>query len=80
MTIARTEQTVVADLDKPFREHVPEEAADEFLGRYRAALDLVGGRFFVRKSNSAVEQLFEALVGDGDAKDVGGKIFKSLLA
>jgi hypothetical protein len=50
MTISRAEQAVVADLDEPFGKHVLEETADELRSRYSGALDLVGGRFFVRES------------------------------
>ena len=47
--MSRAEQAVVADLDKPFGKEVLEDAADELRSRYSGALDLVGGRFFVRE-------------------------------
>src|SRR5882672_7238554 len=41
-------------------------------------LDLVSGRLLVRESDLAIMQLAQAVVTEGDAKDVGGEILESL--
>jgi hypothetical protein len=72
MTLSGAEQAIVTDLNEAWREHVLEEAADEFCGGDGAELELVSGRFFVRESDSAIMELAQAVVGDSDAKDVRG--------
>ena len=41
-----------------------------------ATLDLVSGRFFVVKVTAPFSQLAQAIVGEGDAKDVRGEILE----
>lgn len=77
MTIARTKQAIVADLDEAIGEHVLEEAADELLGTDGALFELISGGVFIRESDLASLQLAEAVVAEGDAKDVRGEILES---
>ena len=74
-----TEQAVVTHLDEAVGEHVLQEAADELSGRDSAVFELVSGRLFVSESDVAVCQLGEAVVADGNAKDIRGEILESLL-
>lgn len=53
-----------------------EEAADELLSRQGATLNLIGGGFFVSESDFAVIELAEAVVAEGDAKDVRSEILE----
>src|SRR5437667_4774182 len=78
MTITGTEQPEVADFDEARREHVLEEATDELLGGHGGVPESISGRFFVGESEVAVLQFAEAVVTDGDAKDVRGEILESL--
>jgi hypothetical protein len=57
-----------------------EEATDELLGGDGATFELVGGRLFVRESDLAIMEVAEAIVREGHAKDVRGKILEGLLA
>jgi hypothetical protein len=76
----RTEQAEVADFDEARREHVLEEATDELLSRDQTVLELVRGRLFIGESDVAVLQLTEAVVAEGDAKDVRGELLEGCLA
>jgi hypothetical protein len=77
MTIARTKQAIVADLSEAWWEDVLEEATDELFGTDGALFELISGGFFVRESDLASLQLAEAVVAEGDAKDVRGEILES---
>jgi len=74
MTITGAEQTIVTHLDEAWREDVLQEAADELFSGDRTTLNLIGGRFFISESEVAVLQFEEAIVADGDAKDVRRKM------
>ena len=80
MTITGTEQPEVAHFDEARWEHVLEEATNELFGGHGGVPELVSGRFFVGESDVAVLQLAEAVVTDGDAKDIRGEILESLRA
>ena len=77
MPLGGAEQTVVTDLDESLREHVLEEATNELFSGDGATLELVSGRFFVRESDRAVLQFKDAVIAEGDAKDVRGEILES---
>ncbi len=55
-----------------------EEAANELLGSDGAKFKLVSGGVFIRESDLAIMELAEAVVTEGDAKDVRGEILESL--
>lgn len=80
VTVAGTEQAEVADLDEAWGENVLQETTDELGGGDGAALELVGGRFLVGESDLAIFQFAEAVVTDGDAKDVRSEILEGLFA
>src|SRR5438445_11456073 len=72
------QQAIVTDLDEVRREDVLEEATNELLGGEGTRLELVSGRLFVSESNVAIFQLAEAVVTEGHAKDVRGKIAEGM--
>ncbi len=80
MALRGTEQAVVTDLDESMRKDVLEEATNELLGGDGATLKLVSGGVFVSESDLAIMQLAEAVVTEGDAKDVGSEILEGRLA
>jgi hypothetical protein len=73
-----TEEAIIAHLDKARGQDMlhAKRAVDEFLGGQRAELGLtrVG---FVTKRDLVVLHLDDAVVAEGDAKDVGGEILES---
>ena len=80
MPLSGAEQTVVTNFDEAWREDVLEEAADELCGAHGAVLQLVSGRVLVSESDLALLQFTQAVVTEGDAKDVRGEILESLCA
>ena len=80
LPLGGAEQAVVADFDEARREHVLQEAVDELLRAEGAVLDLRRGRLFVRESDLALLQFTQAIVTEGDAKDVRSEILESLSA
>ena len=80
VTVAGTEQTVVTDFDEAWWEDVLQEAADELRGRHRAVLDLRSGRVFIGESDVTIFELAQAVVAEGDAKDVRSEILEGPLA
>ncbi len=79
MPISGAEQAVVTDLDEAGWEDVLEEAADELCGGECAVLELLSGRLFEGESDLTIFQLEQAVVADGDAKDIRGEILEGLL-
>ncbi len=79
-TMSGAEQAVVTDLDETGWQDVLEEATDELLGGDGAILELVSGGVFIRESDLAIMQFAEAVVTEGDTKDVRGEILEGLLA
>ena|SRR5450432_392254 len=73
-------QTVVTDFNEAWREDVLQEAADELFRRQRASLNLISGRLLVGESDLAIFECAQPVVAEGDAKDVRGEVFASLLA
>lgn len=59
------------------RQDVLKESADELFGRDGREFDLIGRRFLVRESDPSLLEFEDALVADGNAKDVRGQIFES---
>jgi len=76
--MSRAEQAVVTDLDEATGKDVLEKATNELLGGDGATPGLVSGGVFERESDLAIIELAEAVVADGDAKDVRGEIFEGM--
>ena len=75
LTVGRTEQAIVTDLDKAPGQDMLQETVDEFLGGQRAELGLarVG---FVTERDLVVLHLDDAAVAERNTKDVGGEILE----
>jgi hypothetical protein len=71
------EQAVVAHFDKAWRQDVLQEAPDELLGRQGAGSGFVGVGLLIAKGDLVIFKVKQAVVAEGDAKDVGGQIFQS---
>jgi len=80
LTLGGAEQTEVADFDEARRQDVLQEATDELGGGDGAVLELRRGGLFVRESYLALLQFTQAVVTEGDAKDVRSEILESLHA
>jgi len=78
--MSRAEQAVVTDLDEATGKDVLEKATNELLGGDGATPGLVSGGVFERESDLAIMQAAEAVIADGDAKDVRGEILEGLVA
>jgi hypothetical protein len=76
MTVGRRKQTVITDFDEMVRQDVLEETANKLLGREGREFDLLGGRILEGESNLTILQRENAVVRDGDAKDVRSEIFE----
>jgi len=73
---ARTEEAIISDLDEPFGQHMLQETADEFFGRYDADLGFPGFGGSVAKGHVRIRHLDDAIVADGDAENVGSQILQ----
>jgi hypothetical protein len=78
--MSRAEQAIVTDFDEAVGEHVLEEATNELFGSDGATLKLVSGGLLVSESDLAMMEVAEAIVTEGDAKDVRGEILEGLQA
>ena len=74
--MGRTEQAVVADLDKVFGQNVLKETVNELFGGQGAELGLAGAGGAITESDLIIFHLDEAAVAEGNAKDVGGEILE----
>jgi hypothetical protein len=79
MPVRGSEQAVVTDFDEAFGQNVLKEAADELFGRDGRVSGLIRGRILVGKSDLAILEREDAVIADGDAKDVRGEVFESSL-
>jgi hypothetical protein len=80
MPVRGCEQAIVTDFDEAFGQNVLKEAADELFGRDGRVSGLIRGRILVGKSDLAILEGEDAVIADGDAKDVRGEVFESSLA
>jgi hypothetical protein len=76
MTVGRREQSVITDFDKILGQDVLEETTNKLLSRESREFDLIGSRILEGESDLTVGEREDAVVGDGDAKDVRGEIFE----
>ena len=76
LTKGRTEEAIVADLDKAFGQNVLKETVNELFGRQGAELGLVCAGGAITESDLILLHLDEAAVAEGDAKDVGREILE----
>lgn len=77
ITVGRSEQAEITDFDETIREDVLEKTTDKLFGRDGREFELISRRILVRESNLAILKGEDAVVRDGNAKDVGSKIFES---
>ena len=80
MTVARTEQTVIAYFDASVRQDVLKNTAHTLCGSQRSAFRLARGRFLGLQSDGALLQLEDVLIPDGNAKEVPSKRAEGCLA
>ena len=76
LTATRGKKAIVADFDKALGQDMLQEATDELCGREGTGLEFAGVGGSVAEGYSAVYQLEDAMVADGDAKDVRGQILQ----
>ena len=77
MTLARAEETVVADLLKTFGQDVLQEATDELLGGQATCFAVAAGAVAVAKGDLAVLEFEDTVVGESDAEDIRGQVLQS---
>jgi hypothetical protein len=80
VTLAGAEEAVVADFLESFGQDVLQETADEFLSGQSAGFPVAAGAVAVAEGDLTVLEFENAVVGEGDAKDVGGQILEGGLA
>lgn len=80
MTVGRAEQAVRSDVDESVRQAVLKQTTNKLFGCEGTELDLISGRFLVRKRDFAILQREDALLADGHSKDLRGKISAGVLA
>ena len=73
---AGCKEAKVTHLDEAFRQHMLQEAVDEFFGGECAQLELAGVRGTVAKGHLVVFQLDQAAVADGYPENIGGQVFQ----
>src|SRR4051794_11636451 len=77
--MAVAEEAEVPDAVESIRQHMDQEAADEFIGRERHRLLTVGiSIVFPVKADLAVVDGHQAVVGDGDAMGIAADIIENL--
>lgn len=74
------QEAVAPDFDEAFWQDMLEEASDEFFCGKRSALPLVACALLEAEGDVPVFKLFNAVVGDSNAPDVGGKVGDDLVA
>jgi hypothetical protein len=79
MTLARAEETVVADLLKTFGQDVLQEATDELLGGEGAGFPAAGGAVTVAERDLTLLKFKDTPIGEGDAKNIGSQILEGRL-
>ena len=79
ITLARAEETVVADLLKTFGQDVLQEATDELLGGEGAGLPAAGGAVTVAERDLTLLKFKDTPIGEGDAKNIGSQILEGRL-
>ena len=75
-----SEEAEVADTDEALGEQVKQEATQKLIARdSHHLLPIVVGRVTPAKSNLAVRQCDQAMVGDGDAVGIAAEILQDIL-
>ena len=72
---AGAKEPEVAHFEKALGQDVLPETVDELLGVQGAELGLASGGGAIAKGHLAVGEFDDAVVAEGDAKDVGGRYF-----
>jgi hypothetical protein len=75
-----TEEAVVADLGRAFGQDVLEKSVDKLDSGKPNVADFLGLVVTVAESNNAVVKRLQAAIGNGDAKNIAGKIVEHLVA
>jgi len=73
-TVAGTEETIVAHLDKPTGQDMLQETADEFFSGQRAEPGLAGFGVLIAKGHLAIFQFQDAVVAYGNSENVSGEV------
>jgi hypothetical protein len=73
-TLARSKETIVADLDEAFGQDMLQEAMQEGVDGERAALRLVGLRVLKAEGHPVVLEFHQPSVTQRDAEDIRGEI------
>ena len=71
------EKAIVTDFDKAPGQDVLEKAADELESGQGAGCELAGVGSAKAEGDPAIGQLQDAVVADGDAKDVGSQVLEN---
>ena len=71
---ARTQETIVAYLLESFGQDVLKKSPDEFLGGDGFVLARIGIAPLDPESNTAIFEVLDAWVGDGDSADIGCQV------
>jgi hypothetical protein len=74
--MGRTEEAIVADLDKALGQNVLKETVNELFGGECTELGLAGAGGAVLESDLAVFHFDDAAVAESNAKDVGREILE----
>lgn len=73
---AMGEKTIVADFDKAPGQDVLKKAADELKSRQGGGSELAGVGGAEAEGDPAIGEFQDAVVADGDAKDVGSQVLE----
>lgn len=76
LSLARVEQSIVANLHKAFRQHVRQKAPDEGVDRQCGPFLRTGFALGVAKGDPLVRHVFTPVVRERDAKDVWSEILE----
>ena len=71
---SRVEEAIVADLHEAFGQDMLEEPANELEGSESHGSPSVAVGLFVSEEYGMVFHIQDSVVGDGDAKDIGGEV------
>jgi hypothetical protein len=77
MTISRSEESVISYLDKAPGQHMLEKPVDEFQSRESCPFPLISLGVFVAECDLIVFNAYNAVIGKGNAVNIGCQIFQS---
>ena len=80
MLLGGAPESVGADLDEAFGQHVLQEAVDEVVGREGEVTEGLSTIIAIAKGDLPLVQSFQAAVNQCHAEDVSGQIIEDLLA